>query len=107
MTSVINDAITQTSKASEKMVEIAEDSNKSVKMNMELMGSVEPLKRLSRIINRFTMSLVVAGLLVGASLIFSVQGLPQFMGMPVLSFSMYLCAVVIFIVILVDIYRKS
>ena len=53
------------------------------------------------------MSLVVAGLLVGASLIFSVQGLPQFMGMPVLSFIMYLCALVIFIVILVDIYRKS
>ncbi|MGN0046706.1 MAG: ABC1 kinase family protein [Eggerthellaceae bacterium] len=82
-------------------------SRGQMKMNMELMGSVEPLKRLSRIINRFTMSLVVAGLLVGASLIFSVQGLPQFMGMPVLSFIMYLCALVIFIVILVDIYRKS
>ena len=36
MTSIINAAITQTGRTSEEMVKLAEDSNKSVKMNMEL-----------------------------------------------------------------------
>ena len=41
MTSVINAAITQTSRTSEEMVKLAEDSNKSVKMNMELMEELK------------------------------------------------------------------
>lgn len=41
MTAVINDAITQTSNASEKMVEIASSSNESVHANMELMEELK------------------------------------------------------------------
>lgn len=82
-------------------------SRGQMKVNMELMGSVEPLKKLSRIMNRFALSLVIAGLLVGGSLIYDVDGMVKVLGMPVLSFAMYFCALVIFIVILVDIYRKS
>lgn len=41
MTSVINAAITQTGRTSEEMVKLAEDSNKSVKMNMELMEELK------------------------------------------------------------------
>ena len=41
MTSIINAAITQTGRTSEEMVKLAEDSNKSVKMNMELMEELK------------------------------------------------------------------
>lgn len=76
-----------------------------LKVNMDMTGSVEPLRKLSRILNRFALCMVIAGLLVGGSLIYSIEGLPWFMGMPVLTFIMYACALIIFIAVLVDIYR--
>lgn len=80
-------------------------SRGQLKVNMEMLGSDEPLQKVSRIANRFVFGLIIAGLLVSASLIVSVD-MPRVMGLPVLSFIEYVSAFILSAMVVFDIYRK-
>lgn len=73
---------------------------------MEMLGSTEPLRKLSRIVNRLAMSFVIAGLLVSGSLIISVD-MPRVFGMPILSFVEYISAFFLFIWMAWDMFRNT
>lgn len=81
-------------------------SRGQLKVNMEMLGSTEPLRKLSRIVNRLAMSFVIAGLLVSGSLIISVD-MPRVLGMPVLSFIEYISAFFLFIWMAWDMFRNT
>lgn len=81
-------------------------SRGQLKVNMEMLGSTEPLRKVSRIANRLAMSLVIAGLLVSGSLIISVD-MPRVFGLPVLSFIEYVSAFLLFMWMAWDMLRKS
>lgn len=81
-------------------------SRGQLKVNMEMLGSTEPLRKLSRIVNRLAMSFVIAGLLVSGSLIISVD-MPRVFGMPVLSFIEYISAFFLFIWMAWDMFRNT
>lgn len=81
-------------------------SRGQLKVNMEMLGSTEPLRKVSRIANRLAMSLVIAGLLVSGSLIISVD-MPRVFGLPVLSFIEYVSAFLLFIWMAWDMLRKT
>lgn len=81
-------------------------SRGQLRINMDVMGSDEPMQKLARIMNRFTVGLIIAGLLVSGSLIISVD-MPRIAGLPVLSFVEYVSAFIMSVWIVIDIYRKS
>ena len=76
------------------------------KVNMNMLGSDEPLAKLSRIVNRMTLGLMIAGLLVAGALISSVEGMPKVFGLPVLADVMFISAFVLSAVVVADFYRK-
>ncbi|MDO4853994.1 MAG: lipopolysaccharide core heptose(II) kinase RfaY [Coriobacteriia bacterium] len=76
------------------------------KVNMNMLGSDEPLAKLSRIVNRMTLGLMIAGLLVSGALISSVEGMPKVFGLPVLADIMFISAFVLSAVVVMDFYRK-
>lgn len=78
-----------------------------VKMNMEMLGSDAPLQKLSKIVNRLTVALIVAGLFVGASMLSLSTMEPRLLGVPVLAFFGYLGAAILSIWVLADIWRKK
>lgn len=80
-------------------------SRGQLKMNMEMLGSDEPIKKVSRIANRLAVSMVIAGLLVSASLMTSLD-MPKIIGVPVLSFIEFVSAFILTIMVAIDIYRK-
>ena len=75
------------------------------KVNMEMLGSDAPLSKLGRIVNRLAMSFIIAGLLVSGSLIVAVD-MPRIAGMSALSFVEYVLAFLLFVWMVIDIYRK-
>ncbi|MEF2656318.1 MAG: lipopolysaccharide core heptose(II) kinase RfaY [Eggerthellaceae bacterium] len=81
-------------------------SRGQLKVNMEMLGSTEPLRKLSRIVNRLAMSFVIAGLLVSGSLIISVD-MPRVFGMPVLTFIEYISAFFLFVWMAWDMFRNT
>lgn len=81
-------------------------SRGQLKVNMEMLGSTEPLRKLSRIVNRLAMSFVIAGLLVSGSLIISVD-MPRVFGMPVLTFVEYISAFFLFVWMAWDMFRNT
>ena len=80
-------------------------SRGQLKMSMEMLGSDEPIKKVSRIANRLAVSMVIAGLLVSASLMTSLD-MPKIIGVPVLSFIEFVSAFILTIMVAIDIYRK-
>lgn len=81
-------------------------SRGQLKVNMEMLGSSEPLRKVGSIANRLAVSLVIAGLLVSSSLIVTVD-MPQAFGLPILSLIQYLSAFLLFLWIAWDMFRKS
>ncbi len=53
-----------------------------LKMNMDLMGSDIPFRKLSRIFTRITLALIVAGLFIGSSLLSLSSMEPRVLGVP-------------------------
>lgn len=80
-------------------------SRGQLKVNAEMLGSDEPIKKVARIANRLAISMIIAGLLVSASLMTSLD-MPKIIGVPVLSFIEFVSAFVLTIVVAVDIYRS-
>ncbi len=77
-----------------------------LKMNMEMLGSDAPLSKLSKIVNRLTIGIIIAGLFIGSSML-SLSGMePRLLGVPLLAFFGYLGAAVLSIWVVVDIWRR-
>ncbi len=80
-------------------------SRGQLKVNTEMLGSDEPIKKVSRIANRLAVSMIIAGLLVSASLMTSLD-MPKVIGVPILSFIEFVSAFILTIMVAVDIYRS-
>ncbi len=78
-----------------------------LKVNMEVLGSEAPLARVSKIVNRLTIALIIAGLFIGSSMLSLSTMEPRLLGVPVLAFFGYLGAAVLSLWIVVDIARRK
>ncbi|BAK43894.1 hypothetical protein EGYY_06950 [Eggerthella sp. YY7918] len=78
-----------------------------VKVNMEMLGSEAPLLKLSKIINRLTIGIIIAGLFIGSSMLALSTMEPRLLGVPVLAFFGYLGAAILSVWVMVDIWRKK
>ena len=77
-----------------------------LKMNMEMLGSEAPLAKLSKIINRLTMGIIIAGLFIGSSMVSLSDMEPRLLGVPILAFFGYSGAAVLSLWVVIDIRRR-
>lgn len=82
-------------------------SRGQLKVNMEMLGSAEPMAKISRILNRLTIGLIIAGLLVSAGILTFAINEPQVFGMPALAFIEFVIAIILSLWIAIDIYRRN
>ena len=78
-----------------------------VKVNMEMLGSEAPLASLSKIMNRLTIGIIIAGLFIGSSTYAQYGAEVQIFGVPAISFFGFLGAFVLSIWVIVDIWRRK
>ena len=76
-------------------------------LNIELVGAEEPMLRLSDMVNRLTMALIVVGLFVGSSIVYFAGMKPVVFGIPVIGFLGYVIAFILSAWIVFDIYFKG
>ncbi len=77
-----------------------------IKVNMEVLGSEAPMRSLSRMMNRLTIGIVIAGLFIGSSLFAPYGTDPKVLGIPLLSFFGYVGAMALSIWLVHDIWRR-
>ncbi|NEG89491.1 AarF/UbiB family protein [Bifidobacterium aerophilum] len=77
-----------------------------LRVNMELIGAEEPMNKLSDMVNRLTMALIVVGLFVGSSIVYFAGMKPIIFGIPVVGFLGYVVAFVLSVWIVFDINFK-
>lgn len=77
------------------------------KVNLDLTGSEEPLRRLDQMINKFILAVLVAALLLGSSTICTTQMTPKIMEIPLLGFIGYVVAFILSLRIIWDIHNGS
>ena len=78
-----------------------------LRVNLDLAGTADPLEDLSRIANRLTMSVIVAGLFIGSSVVYYARIQPVIFGIPIIGFLGYLAAFVLGVWVAADIIRES
>ncbi|MEG0026874.1 MAG: AarF/UbiB family protein [Raoultibacter sp.] len=78
-----------------------------IKVNMEMMGSDAPLSKLSKIINRLTIGIIIAGLFIGSSMLSLSSMEPRIFGVPFFAFFGYLGAGILSAWVIVDIARRK
>lgn len=78
-----------------------------LKVNMEMLGSEAPMRAMSRIINRLTIGIIIAGLFIGSSMLAQIAGGPTIFDIPFISFFGFLGAFVLSVWVIVDIWRKG
>ncbi|KAB7790220.1 ABC1 kinase family protein [Bifidobacterium leontopitheci] len=78
-----------------------------LRMNVEVVGSAEPMRLLSDMVNRLTMALIVVGLFVGSSIVYFAGMKPIIFGIPVVGFMGYVVAFILSAWIVFDIYFKG
>lgn len=76
------------------------------KVNLDLTGSEEPLRKLDQMINKVILALLVAALLLGSSTICTTQMTPKIMEIPLLGFVGYLIAFILSIRIIWEIHKS-
>ena len=74
-----------------------------LRVNLELAGAEEPMRKLSDMVNRLTMALIVVGLYVGSSIVYFAGVPPIVFGIPVVGFMGYLVAFILSVWIVFDI----
>lgn len=77
------------------------------KVNLDLTGSEEPLRKLDQMINKLILALLVAALLLGSSTICTTQMTPKIMEIPLLGFLGYLIAFILSIRIIWEIHKGT
>ena len=78
-----------------------------LRVNMELVGSEEPFRLLSDMVNRLTMALIIVGLFVGSSIVYFAGMKPIIFGVPIVGFLGYIVAFALGVWIVIDIYLKG
>ena len=78
-----------------------------LKTNIELVGSEEPIRQLSFMVDRLTMALIVVGLFVGSSIVYYARIKPVIFGIPIVGFLGYVVAFILSAWIVFDIMRKN
>ena len=78
-----------------------------LRVNLDLAGTADPLEDLSRIANRLTMSVIVAGLFIGSSVVYYARIQPVIFGIPIIGFLGYLVAFILGVWVAQDIIRES
>jgi ubiquinone biosynthesis protein len=77
------------------------------KVNLDLTGSEEPLRRIDKMINKVTIGIISSALLLGSSIICTTAMMPQIMGIPLLGVFGYLAALVLCGRLLLSIMRHK
>ena len=63
-----------------------------LRVNMEMVGSQEPIHLLANMVNRLTMALIVVGLFIGSSIVYYAGIKPVIFGIPIVGFLGYVIA---------------
>ncbi|WKY42909.1 AarF/UbiB family protein [Eubacteriaceae bacterium ES2] len=77
-----------------------------VKINLELIGSEEPLHEIDRMVNKIVICIISAALLIGSSFIATTDMTPKFLGIPVLGTIGYMSAILLSSGLMISILRK-
>lgn len=77
------------------------------KMNMEMLESRKLMDRVSAIVDRMTMGIIVAGLFIGSSVVYYSKIPPVIFGIPVLGFAGYVGAALLSVNVIVGIVRTN
>ncbi len=78
-----------------------------LRLNLDMPGTMDPLEDLARIANRLTMSVIVAGLFIGSSVVYYARIQPVIFGIPIIGFIGYLVAFMLGVWVAVDIIREG
>lgn len=78
-----------------------------MKVNLELLGSEEPLSAIDKMVNKLVACIITAGLLVGSCLICTTDMNPKILGIPALGMLGFLTALFLSIRLVVGIIRKK
>ena len=111
----LRDVALELRKASEGMAQAAAYSGETLRMltrgqlkfNMEMLGSGEPMAALSKIMNRLTIGIIIAGLFIGSSMFAQFSGEATIFGVPFVSFFGFLGAFVLSVWVILDIWRRK
>ena len=76
------------------------------KLNLEIVGSEEPLEKLDSMVNKLVVCIIAASLFLGSSIICTTEMKPQILGLPVLGLLGYLIALVLCGILVIHILRK-
>lgn len=78
-----------------------------LKVNMRMVDTADALQPVSRIVDRLTVAIVIAGLFIGSSIVYLAGIKPVIFGIPVLGFIGYVVALVLAVWVVVDIARSQ
>lgn len=78
-----------------------------LKMNLDFSGSEDPIEDLSHIADRLTLGIIIAGLLVGSSIIYFAGASFTIFGVPLLGFLGYMLAIILSVYMANDILRHD
>lgn len=78
-----------------------------VKVNLELIGSEEPLRYIDSMVDKLVVSIITAASLIGSSFLCTTQMKPQILGIPLLGFVGYLISVILGIWLIYNITKKK
>ena len=77
------------------------------KLNLEIVGSEEPLQKIDRMVNKLALCIITAGLTVGSSLLCSIELEPKWGGIPWPAGVGYLLSLLFLGKLLWDMYRRK
>jgi ubiquinone biosynthesis protein len=78
-----------------------------LRMNLDIAGTEDPLDDMAHIADRLTMSVIIAGLFIGSSVVYYARIQPVIFGIPVIGFVGYLVAFVLGVWVAYDIIKDS
>jgi ubiquinone biosynthesis protein len=110
----LQDMVVDTRKASEGAAQAAAYSGEvlrmltrgQLKVNMDMLGSEHLMASMSKIVNRLTVAIVVAGLFIGSSMYAQATGEGPYLGVSFIPFFGFLGAFVLSVWIMFDIWRR-
>lgn len=106
----IKNSVSSVIKSSSRMVELPslmadlmETTVKGhTKVNLDLTGSEEIMKKLSKMVNKLIMGIIASSLLIGSSMLCTTEMKPEICGIPALGFIGFISAVVLAVCIIID-----
>ena len=77
------------------------------KLNIEMVGSEEPFNKISHMVNRLIVCILIAAGLIGSSLLCTTDMQPKLLGIPLLGFFGYTVSFILGVLLLVDIFIRK